>query len=156
MPKNAFRKNLIYFPRSLTDTAEDWQRPLKLPPPSASAYGFKRECRFLEPPLHVRPGQTPKSSQRANVVQSPLSDMRQRDWHVSFVPTPEVGQQLGQKQTKAARIAPNGLTSWAASHCEALRCGAKRCGALRLRCGARPTLIHIGLHSPHHKLRTKI
>jgi hypothetical protein len=73
------------------------------------------------------------------------------------VPTPEIGQQLGQKQTKAARIAPNGLTSpWAASHCEALRCGAKRCGALRLRCGARPTLIHIGLHSTHHKLRAKI
>ena len=48
MPKNAFRKNLIYFPRSLTDTAEDWQRPLKLPLPSASAYGFKRERRFLE------------------------------------------------------------------------------------------------------------
>ncbi len=31
VPKNDFRKNLIYFPRSLTDTAEDWQRPLKLP-----------------------------------------------------------------------------------------------------------------------------
>ena len=76
VPKNAFRKNLIYFPRSLTDTAEDWQRPLKLPMPSASAYGFKRERRFLELAPACPPGQTPKSSQRANVVQSPLSDVR--------------------------------------------------------------------------------
>jgi hypothetical protein len=74
-----------------------------------------------------------------------------------YLPIPEVGQQLGQKQTKAAKIALNGLTlPWAASHCEALRCGAKRCSALRLPCGARPTFIHIGLYSPHHKLRTKI
>jgi hypothetical protein len=42
-----------------------------------------------------------------------------------YLPIPEVGQQLGQKQTKAAKIALNGLTlPWAASHREALRCKA--------------------------------
>jgi hypothetical protein len=51
--------------------------------------GLNASVVFSSLPLHVRPGQTPKSSQRANVVQSPLSDMRQRGWHVSFVPTPK-------------------------------------------------------------------
>ena len=42
------------------------------------------------------------------------------------------------------------------SHCQALRCGgAKWCSALHWRC-VQDLFYHIGLRSPHHKLRTKI